>query len=75
MISDVLSDAVAEIREYLDHKSPFPSCYQGPVRERIERLVAEMEAVRIVLDTPPSAAVVEQAEFRSWVGRLAYEQS
>lgn len=53
MISDTLSDAVAEIREYLDHDGPFASCYQGPVRERIERLVEEMDAVRRVLDTPP----------------------
>jgi hypothetical protein len=52
MISDVLSDAAADIRDYLA-KPATQDCYQGELRDRINRLLAEMDAVRIYLDTSP----------------------
>ena len=50
MISDVLSDTVAEMRRYL---AEFPECYDGEVRPHLDKLIADMEAMRIKLDTPP----------------------
>ena len=52
MISDVLSDASASIKEYLVHPATAP-CYTGPIRSRIDALLVEMDAVRTVLDAPP----------------------
>tara|TARA_B100000378_G_scaffold230812_1_gene195847 strand:+ start:1853 stop:2023 length:171 start_codon:yes stop_codon:yes gene_type:complete len=48
-VSDTLSEAVDEIRDYLDTN---PGMYRA-VRPRIEALLAEMEQVRVLLDTPP----------------------
>lgn len=50
-VSDVLSESVELINFYLKP----PSLYEGEMRERIEKLVAEMTAIREELDTPPSA--------------------
>ena len=50
MISDVLSDAAENIREYLQK---MPDVYQGDVRRHVVRVLTEMEALRICLDTPP----------------------
>jgi len=52
MISDVLSDAVVSIQEYLDHPGT-RDCYGGAVRKRIVDLMAQMDALRIELDAPP----------------------
>jgi hypothetical protein len=49
MISDVLSDAVKEMRRYLAESR----CYDGEIRSRLEKLVADMDAMRAELDTPP----------------------
>jgi hypothetical protein len=51
MISDVLSDAVIRINEYLDDSS---GTYEGNLRLRIQALVAMMDAIRAELDTPPT---------------------
>lgn len=48
-ISDILSDAVYEMRCYLASQ---PSMY-AEVRPRIDALLTEMEAVRVELDRPP----------------------
>jgi len=48
MISDVLSEAVEDIKRYQRH---MPDIYAN--NERLKRLVAEMDAVRALLDTPP----------------------
>lgn len=53
MISDVLSEAVAEIDRYLTTPT-FSVCYVGEMRQRIRKCRNEMEAIRRVLDTPPS---------------------
>ena len=52
MISDTLSEAVEDIRRYLDEPI-FADVYQGAVRQQIEELVAAMDATRVLLDTPP----------------------
>ena len=50
MISDCFSDCVAEVDRYLRE---FPWVYEF-VADRIRRVRDEMEAVRVILDTPPS---------------------
>jgi nitrate reductase delta subunit len=52
MISDVLSDAVVSIQEYLDHPGT-RDCYVGPVRRKIVKLMGQMDELRIELDAPP----------------------
>jgi hypothetical protein len=52
MISDVLSDASASIKEYLNSPST-SDCYQGEMRERILKLLKDMDLVRQELDAPP----------------------
>ena len=49
MISDILSDAVDQIRRY---QRDMPSCYDG-IRRRIDTVVAVMDDLRAELDTPP----------------------
>jgi hypothetical protein len=53
MISDVLSEAVAEIDRYLNDDT---YGYDGSeLHERIVRVRNEMDLLRILLDTPPAA--------------------
>ena len=52
MVSDVLFEAVEGLRYYLKQPT-FKDVYTGKFRTRIEKLVTEMEAMRVVLDTPP----------------------
>lgn len=54
MISDVLFEAVQGLDEYLNNPS-YDSMYEGEIRERIIKLRDAMDAVRVVLDTPPGA--------------------
>ena len=61
MISDVLSEAVADIRDYL--ADPITADCYTTVRGRIDALVADMEAVRVILDTPPVMAVMYTCRF------------
>jgi hypothetical protein len=49
MISDVLSDAAFEIRRY---QKEMPDFYEQS-RDRIDKVVAAMDALRIFFDTPP----------------------
>lgn len=49
-VSDILSDASEEIRDYLDGH---PGMYED-VRPQIEALLDEMKRVRVLLDTPPA---------------------
>lgn len=49
MISDTLSDAAAEIREYL---TQYPQVYAGQL-DNIVALLAAMDHLRRILDTPP----------------------
>ena len=51
MISDVLSEAVSDIREYL--KTGRYGDSNDPLRQRIDALVVEMDEIRQILDTPP----------------------
>ena len=53
MISDVLSDAIHSIREY---QEKCPQCYDD-IRPRIDRVVATMDALRALLDAPPTPAI------------------
>jgi hypothetical protein len=52
MISDVLSEMVADIDRYLGD-SVFDRMYQGKVRARVIALRNEANALRIELDAPP----------------------
>ncbi len=45
MISDTLWEAEKDIRRHLDE---MPDVYRGELRERIEKLLVQMEAVRIL---------------------------
>jgi hypothetical protein len=51
MISDVLSDAVGSIDDYLENPQ-YNAWYSGELRERIIKLRNEMDAMRAELDTP-----------------------
>ena len=53
MISDVLSDAIAEIQRYLNDPV-FSSVYPRNLRDEIERVVEQMEKLRAELDRPPA---------------------
>jgi hypothetical protein len=52
MISDTLSDAVAEIDRCLSDDA-YDSAYEPVLRVRIMALRDEMDAMRTELDTPP----------------------
>lgn len=52
MISDTLSEAVDDIRRYLDDPV-FADVYSGDIRQQIETTVSAMDATRVMLDTPP----------------------
>jgi hypothetical protein len=52
MISDVLFDAIADIRIYLSDQL-YRETYSGQLREEIKALVKQMEIVRQKADKPP----------------------
>ena len=52
MISDVLSEAVDQIRAYLDDPI-YARVYSGDFREEIEQVVKVMDRMRAKLDQPP----------------------
>jgi hypothetical protein len=52
MISDVLHEAVVEVRRYLED-STYENVYKGDMRVRIISLVSDMEKIQVELDTPP----------------------
>lgn len=54
MVSDVLFDAVEDIKKYLVSET-YKTVYHGDTRREIEILVAYMDSVREMLDTPPFA--------------------
>jgi hypothetical protein len=58
MISDVLSEMVADIDRYLEN-SVFDRVYEGEVRTRIIALRNQADAIRVDLDTPPFPRLVE----------------
>ncbi len=57
MISDVLSEADAEIRRYL---RDMPDVYAAD-REKIQTVLAAMDSLRAYLDTPPGHQALESA--------------
>ena len=66
MISDVLSDSVAEIRDYLADDG-HDGIYQGPMRAKIEAVIEIMDALRAKLDcvtplspNPPSERIFKE---------------
>jgi hypothetical protein len=59
MISDVLSEAHEGVRSYLDDPV-FADVYSGELRAEIERVLAEMEALRQRLDQPPRRGATSQ---------------
>jgi hypothetical protein len=59
MISDVLFEALDDIRGYLDDPT-FAGTYSGVLRAEIERVLAEMEALRQSLDRPPPRSATSQ---------------
>jgi hypothetical protein len=52
MISDALADACRQIRSYLGDPL-YAEMYSGNLRNEIERVLAEMEGLRVTLDAPP----------------------
>jgi hypothetical protein len=53
VISDVLADAVTEIRAYLTNPV-YAKCYDDPdFRRRLEHVLGMMDAIRGELDAPP----------------------
>lgn len=52
MISDVLSEMIEGLDEYLNNPA-FDLTYTGELRERILSLRTEAKAVQKILDTPP----------------------
>ena len=60
MISDTLFECVCEIRQYLESEV-YSDIYTGKMRSRIETLVAEAEAIRVLLDTPPSVLLPDES--------------
>ena len=54
MISDVLTDAAAELEPYLSDPT-FTQTYSPDVRERVRRLQGEMAKLAAELDAPPPA--------------------
>lgn len=65
MISDTLSDAVADIRRYLANPLYRPF-YSDVMRDRLDGLVCEMDHIRAILD---SSLIVEP---EGEVGPTAY---
>jgi hypothetical protein len=59
MISDVLSEACHQIREYLEDPV-YNDMYSGKLRDEIERIVSEMDRLRAKLDQPPAHAEQRQ---------------
>jgi hypothetical protein len=55
LVSDVLSDAVAELDDYVEG-----DFYGAEARERILKVRNEMHDLRVWLDTPPDMAREEQ---------------
>ena len=54
MISDVLSEAVAKIRDHYLTDEAFSESYNDPtLRAYIESVVTAMDGLRVLLDTPP----------------------
>ena len=72
MISDVLSEAAVEIRQYLDSENT-KQCYTGSIRNEIESLLSAMDDVRKKLDSPPDQDLISQIresfEFQEWLRR------
>lgn len=52
MISDILFDAIEDIRDY---QRDMPDVYD-PIRAEIEAVIVAMDALRQKLDTPPPTA-------------------
>jgi hypothetical protein len=51
MISDILSDTVSDIDQYLGNPL-YDDWYRGALRDRIIALRNEADAIRVELDTP-----------------------
>jgi hypothetical protein len=51
MISDVLFEAVADIKEYLNHPDIAP--HYKEIRQEIDDVVERMDKLRATLDQPP----------------------
>jgi len=58
MISDTLSKAAHEIREYQEN---IPGAYNS-IKDRLDALLTEMDAIRVILDTPPAIEITDAAE-------------
>jgi len=67
-ISDVLADAVNRINEYLEDGC---GTYSGDLGDRIRVLVAQMDAMRAELDTPPTIEEIAAHERKSRVRLVA----
>lgn len=61
MISDILSEASAEIRRYQTEQ---PSVYRR-WQQRLDALTTEMDALRAELDTPPGNEETRQSVYEA----------
>jgi hypothetical protein len=59
VISDLLSDALTEIQQYLNDPT-YDRIYSGELRAEIERVMAEMRSLRERLDRLPPQAEQQQ---------------
>ena len=65
MISDVLSDAAHEIKDY---EQRMPDCYSGLTHE-LEKVRTVMDAMRTYLDLPPGGGKLRDDLLKA-IGRL-----
>jgi hypothetical protein len=71
MISDVISEAVAELDRYLNDPI-WDDVYCGKLRERIVRLRNEAEYLRGLLDVPPGVQLAPETVL---LGRIDAQRS
>jgi hypothetical protein len=90
MISDVLSEVIPEIDNYLNEEV-FKKCYEGELRTAITELRDQAKAIMVTLDTFPGASpknrleqdahlakVMTASEYAAWKAlqiRLGYAPS
>ena len=68
MISDVLSEAHSELERYLRE---FPQVYNGELADKATRLMAQMEELRLELDTPPTPDEIREHAHYAEIARAA----
>lgn len=63
MISDILADAMEEIKKYLAEPT-YEKVYEGEIRKEINELLLEMNRIRAILDCPSKVNKTEKGELQ-----------